>query len=178
VAPLGPNGAEKTTTIDMVLGLTRPDTGTVSVFGSSPAEAAKAGAVGAMLQTGSLVQFLSVRELLTMVASLYPHPFELNDVLRLTGTAELADRAKAKLSGGQTRSVRFAIALVADPDLLVLDERRRPSTSRGVVSSGPRSVRRPGRRTARRSGCRHDEQGAPRTRPRSTGGRWRSAGPG
>jgi len=100
--------AEKTTTIDMVLGLTRPDTGTVSVFGSSPAEAAKAGAVGAMLQTGSLVQFLSVRELLTMVASLYPHPFELNDVLRLTGTAELADRAKAKLSGGQTRSVRFA----------------------------------------------------------------------
>ena len=122
VALLGPNGAEKTTTIDMVLGLTRPDTGTVSVFGLSPAEAAKAGTVGAMLQTGSLVQFLSVRELLTMVASLYPHPFELNDVLRLTGTAELADRAKAKLSGGQTRSVRFAIALVADPDLLVLDE--------------------------------------------------------
>ncbi|MGD0873423.1 MAG: hypothetical protein ABSA14_00360 [Acidimicrobiales bacterium] len=91
----------------MVLGLTRPDTGTVSVFGSSPAEAAKAGAVGAMLQTGPLVQFLSVRELLTMVASLYPHPLELNDVLRLTGTAELADRATTKLSGGQTQRVRF-----------------------------------------------------------------------
>src|ERR1019366_1877226 len=92
VALLGPNGAGKTTTIDMILGLTRPDGGTVSVFGMSPGDAVKAGAVGGMLQTGSLLEFLSVRELVTMVASLYPHPLKVGDVLRLTGTEEIADR--------------------------------------------------------------------------------------
>jgi ABC-2 type transport system ATP-binding protein len=122
VALLGPNGAGKTTTIDMLLGLTRPDAGDVSLFGLSASEAVRAGTVGGMLQSGSLVQYLSVRELVTMVASLYPHPLRVDDALRLTGTAEFADRRTTKLSGGQTQRVRFAIALVADPDLLVLDE--------------------------------------------------------
>ena len=92
LALLGPNGAGKSTTIDMMLGLTRPDAGTVSLFGSSPADAIKAGVVGGMLQTGSLIEYLSVRELVTMVASLYPHPLKVDDVLRLTGTEEIADR--------------------------------------------------------------------------------------
>jgi ABC-2 type transport system ATP-binding protein len=122
VALLGPNGAGKTTTIDMVLGLTRPDAGSVSLFGMSTADAIKAGVVGGMLQTGSLIQYLSVRELIGMVASLYPHPLDVGEVLQLTGTAEFADRRTTKLSGGQTQRVRFAIAMVANPDLLVLDE--------------------------------------------------------
>jgi ABC-2 type transport system ATP-binding protein len=103
VALLGPNGAGKTTTIDMVLGLTGPDTGAVSVFGSSPADAVKSGAVGGMLQTGSLVQFLSVRELIMMVASPYPHPLEVKDALGLTGTAEFADRPTTRLSGSPAK---------------------------------------------------------------------------
>jgi ABC-2 type transport system ATP-binding protein len=57
-----------------------------------------------------------------MVASLYPHPLPVDDVLRLTSTTEFAERPTTKLSGGQTQRVRMAIALVADPDLLVLDE--------------------------------------------------------
>ena len=61
VAMLGPNGAGKTTTIDMMLGLTRPDTGTVSVFGRTPAAAVRAGWVGGMLQTGSPLEHLTVR---------------------------------------------------------------------------------------------------------------------
>ena len=122
VALLGPNGAGKTTTIDMMLGLARPDAGSVSLFGMSTSEAVRAGAIGGMLQTGSLVQYLSVRELVAMVASLYPHPLDVDDALRLTGTAEFADRRTTKLSGGQTQRVRFAVALVANPDLLVLDE--------------------------------------------------------
>jgi ABC-2 type transport system ATP-binding protein len=122
VALLGPNGAGKTTTIDMVLGLTRPDSGTVSLFGMSPGEAAAAGVVGGMLQTGSLVDYLSVRELVSMVASLYPRPLDVDDALTLSGCAEFADRRTTKLSGGQAQRVRFAIALVADPDLLLLDE--------------------------------------------------------
>jgi ABC-2 type transport system ATP-binding protein len=75
-----------------------------------------------MLQTGSLIEQLSVRELVTMVASLYPHPLGVDEVLQLTGAAEFADRQSTRLSGGQTARVRFAIALVADPDLLLLDE--------------------------------------------------------
>jgi ABC-2 type transport system ATP-binding protein len=121
-ALLGPNGAGKSTTIDMILGLARPGQGSVSVFGMSPAQAVHAGAVGGMLQAGALIDYLSVRELVTMVASLYPHPLRVDDVLRRTGTAEFAGRATTRLSGGQMQRVRFAIALVADPDLLVLDE--------------------------------------------------------
>ncbi len=122
VALLGPNGAGKSTTIDMLLGLTIPDAGTVRLFGQSPVDAIKAGAVGAMLQTGSLIRDLSVRELITMMASIYPHPLPVDDVLHLTGTSDIAERRTNKLSGGQTQRVRFAIALVSDPDLLVLDE--------------------------------------------------------
>jgi ABC-2 type transport system ATP-binding protein len=122
VAILGPNGAGKTTTIEMVLGLTRPDSGTVTLFGKSPAQAVAAGAVGGMLQTGALVEYLSVRELVTMVASVYPRPLPVEQAMRLAGVTELAERRTNKLSGGQTQRVRFAIALVSNPDLFMLDE--------------------------------------------------------
>ena len=122
VALLGPNGAGKTTTIDMVLGLSRPDSGTVSVFGASPTEAVKSGRVGGTLQDGSPADQLRVRELVTLVASYYPHPLSVDEVLRQTGIADIAGRWASKLSGGQAQRVRFAAALVGDPDLLVLDE--------------------------------------------------------
>ena len=122
VALLGPNGAGKSSTIDMMLGLSQPDTGTVSVFGSTPKEAVAAGEICGMLQVGSLVPYLSVRELLTSVASLYPKALGVEQVIELTGIADFADRRTDKLSGGQTQRARFAIALVSNSDLLVLDE--------------------------------------------------------
>jgi ABC-2 type transport system ATP-binding protein len=122
VALLGPNGAGKSTTIDMMLGLARPDRGEVRVFGETPEAAVDAGIVGAMLQVGQLIRDLNVRELVTMVASLYPDPLDIDEVLALTGTTDVADRRTQKLSGGQTQRVRFATALVANPRLLVLDE--------------------------------------------------------
>jgi ABC-2 type transport system ATP-binding protein len=122
VALLGPNGAGKTTTIDMIFGLARPDSGTVSVFGASPTEAVRSGWIGGTLQDGSPPDQLKVRELVTLMASYYPHPLGVDDVLRQTGTADLAGRWASKLSGGQAQRVRFAAALVGDPDLLVLDE--------------------------------------------------------
>ena len=122
VALLGPNGAGKSTTIEMLLGLTRPDAGTVSVFGLPPDRAVDAGTVGAMLQTGSLIRDLSVRELVTMMASLYPEPLPVDEALELAGIGPLAGRRTQKLSGGETQRVRFAVAIVADPELLVLDE--------------------------------------------------------
>jgi ABC-2 type transport system ATP-binding protein len=122
VALLGPNGAGKSTTIDMLLGLTRPEAGAVSIFGQTPEEAVATGAVGAMLQTGSLIRDLTVRELVTMMASLYPDPLSVDETLDLTGIDEFAGQRTQKLSGGQTQRVRFAIALVSNPELLVLDE--------------------------------------------------------
>jgi ABC-2 type transport system ATP-binding protein len=122
VALLGPNGAGKSTTIDMLLGLANPDMGTAMVFGRTPAEAVADGAIGAMLQTGGLIPDLSVRELVTMVTSLYANPMRVDDVLQLTGIDDIARQRTNRLSGGQTQRVRAAIALVGNPQLLVLDE--------------------------------------------------------
>ena len=122
VALLGPNGAGKSTTIDMLLGLLAPDAGSASIFGRRPADAVGAGAVGAMLQTGALIRDVSVRELITMMAALYPRPLGVDEVINLVGLDAIADRRTEKLSGGETQRVRFAIALVCDPELLVLDE--------------------------------------------------------
>jgi ABC-2 type transport system ATP-binding protein len=122
VALLGPNGAGKSTTIDMLLGLLAPDAGTIGVFGMTPSTAISAGAVGAMLQVGGVAAYLSVRELIEMTASLYPKPLDVDEVIALTKIGDIAGRRTNKLSGGQTQRLRFAIALVGDPDLLVLDE--------------------------------------------------------
>jgi ABC-2 type transport system ATP-binding protein len=122
VALLGPNGAGKSTTIDMMLGLLEPDAGSAQVFGGSPRDAVASGRVGAMLQTGSLIRDLTVRELVAMVASLYPRPLATDEAIALTGIGEIADRLTQKLSGGETQRARFATAIVSNPDLLVLDE--------------------------------------------------------
>jgi ABC-2 type transport system ATP-binding protein len=122
VALLGPNGAGKSTTIDILLGLSRPDAGSIRIFGTSPAEAIARGAVGAMLQTGGLIRDLTVRELIAMIASLYPAPLGVDETLELTDIVDIADQRTQKLSGGQTQRVRFAIAIVTNADLLVLDE--------------------------------------------------------
>jgi ABC-2 type transport system ATP-binding protein len=122
VALLGPNGAGKSTTIDMILGLARADAGHVTVFGRSPSDAVKAGLVGGMLQTGALIRGLSVRELVAMVASLYPDPLDIDEVLELAGLMDAAQQRTEKLSGGQTQRARFAVAVVSNPDLLILDE--------------------------------------------------------
>jgi ABC-2 type transport system ATP-binding protein len=122
VALLGPNGAGKTTTIDMMLGLTRPDQGSISIFGESPAAAVRSGWVGGMLQTGSPLEYLKVREVVALTGSYYPNPLPSEEVLRLTGADRFADQLTTKLSSGQSQRVRFAAALIGDPDLLVLDE--------------------------------------------------------
>ncbi|WIX83444.1 ABC transporter ATP-binding protein [Amycolatopsis carbonis] len=122
VALLGPNGAGKSTTVDMILGLSKPDAGEVTVFGKTPGDAVRAGMIGAMLQGGTLLDDLTVRETVRMVAKLHRTPMPLEQALRQAGIDDIADRRANKLSGGQKQRVRFAVALVSDPDLLVLDE--------------------------------------------------------
>jgi ABC-2 type transport system ATP-binding protein len=99
------------------------------VLGRPPAEATNAGLVGAMLQTGSLLPDVSVRELVALVASLYPSPLGVEEVIELVAIDPIADRRTQKLSGGEAQRARFACALVSDPELLVLDE---PTTAMDV----------------------------------------------
>jgi len=131
VALLGPNGAGKSTTVDMIVGLTKPDAGNVVVFGHEPRDAIAHGAIGAMLQGGALLDDATVGEMAGMVASLHRKPMAVAEALRRAGIEDLTGRRGNKLSGGQKQRVRFAVALVSDPDLLVLDE---PTAAMDVAS--------------------------------------------
>ncbi|MER8087708.1 ABC transporter ATP-binding protein [Streptomyces sp. NPDC094048] len=122
VALLGRNGAGKSTTISLLLGLDEPESGSVRVLGRTAEQAVRAGLVGAMLQDGRPIQRVTVRELITFVASTYPRPMPVAEALALAGVTGYADRRVDKLSGGQTQRVRFAVALAGNPELIVLDE--------------------------------------------------------
>ncbi|MFD3314660.1 ABC transporter ATP-binding protein [Streptomyces sp. NPDC058694] len=129
VALLGPNGAGKSTTLDLLLGLKHADSGSVRVFGGSPRDAIVAGRVGAMLQSGGLMDEVTVGELVRLACDLHPKPFPVPDVLARASLTQLADRKVDKLSGGQQQRVRFALATAGDSDLIVLDE---PTTGMDV----------------------------------------------
>jgi ABC-2 type transport system ATP-binding protein len=122
VALLGPNGAGKTTTIEMLLGLRKPDGGVARVFDLDPHEAVRTGRVGAMMQTGGLVGDVRVREVVHLIASMHSKPLTVARALELAGISDLANRKIKTLSGGQRQRVLFALAVVPDPDLIVLDE--------------------------------------------------------
>ncbi|WP_341939928.1 ABC transporter ATP-binding protein [Microbacterium sp. LWH10-1.2] len=123
-ALLGPNGAGKTTTLDMLLGLTDPSSGTVSVLGGHPDAAAKSGAIAAVLQTGGLLGDLTVLETVQLIASLHGRQAldRVPEVMRRADLVALAKRKVSKCSGGEQQRVKFALAMVPDPDILVLDE--------------------------------------------------------
>ncbi|NKE09983.1 MULTISPECIES: ABC transporter ATP-binding protein [Kocuria] len=122
VAFLGPNGAGKTTALDMVLGFTTPTSGQCLVYGSEPRKAVRDGRVSAVLQTGSLLDDLSVRETVAMVASQHGVHLPVDEALERAGATNFAHRKVSKCSGGEQQRLRFALALLPEPDLLILDE--------------------------------------------------------
>lgn len=122
VALLGPNGAGKTTTIDMILGLTEPTAGTVEVMGRRPRAAVLAGRVSAVLQTGGLLADLRVEETVRLIASTFAEHAPVESVMGRAGITALAGRRVSTCSGGEQQRLRFALALLPDPDLLILDE--------------------------------------------------------
>lgn len=129
VAILGPNGAGKTSTIDIILGLSQADAGHVQVYGMEPRQAINRGLVSAVMQTGGLLRDLTVAETVEYTASLFASREDVRTVLNQAGIGDIADRRVGRCSGGEQQRLRFALALLPNPELLVLDE---PTTGMDV----------------------------------------------
>jgi ABC-2 type transport system ATP-binding protein len=121
-AVLGPNGAGKTTAMKLLLGLARPTSGRVSVFGGDPTVLETHLRIGAMLQVGRVPESLRVREHIDLFSSYYSQPLPIKQSLAIAGIENLAERKFGQLSGGQKQRVLFALAICGNPDLLFLDE--------------------------------------------------------
>jgi ABC-2 type transport system ATP-binding protein len=122
VAMLGPNGAGKSTTNELILGMIKPDAGSVRVFGLDPVRAVRSGQVGAMLQAGALLQEASVKDVLRLMHGLHAHPLPLAEIIERADLAAFLATKTDKLSGGQAQRLRYGLAIMPDPDLLILDE--------------------------------------------------------
>jgi ABC-2 type transport system ATP-binding protein len=122
VAVLGPNGAGKTTAFEVLLGLGRPSTGQVRVYGRAPGSRAVVGRVGAMLQNAGLQETVTVRDVVGLIAAAHSRSLHVDEVLERTGMTRRADRTVSDLSGGERQRLLLAMAIIGQPDLLVLDE--------------------------------------------------------
>jgi ABC-2 type transport system ATP-binding protein len=122
VALLGPNGAGKSTAVKLMMGLSAPTAGSVSIFGGDPRRTATRLRTGVMLQIGRAPEMLRVREHINIFRGYYPRPMAYADLTRAAGLEGIEERMFGELSGGQRQRVLFALALAGDPDLIFLDE--------------------------------------------------------
>ena len=122
VAMLGPNGAGKTTSINLMLGLRKPTAGRARLFGLNPDDRRSRSRCGVMLQESGVPDTLTVRELVELFGSYYPHPMPPQRTIALAGLEEQARRQAGKLSGGQRQRLYFALAVCGDPEVIFFDE--------------------------------------------------------
>ncbi|GAA5210981.1 ABC transporter ATP-binding protein [Microbacterium kyungheense] len=122
VGLLGPNGAGKTTLLTLIEGLRIPTSGTVTLFGGDPRNAASRIRLGTTPQTTALPEALKAREVLDLVAAHYPRPAPAARIIDEFGLGDLLAKQCGALSGGQQRRVALALAFVGDPDVVLLDE--------------------------------------------------------
>jgi len=121
---LGPNGAGKTTAVECILGLRQPDSGRIQVLGMEhPGQSRQIKTrVGAQLQSTGIHRHLNVREVVDLFGGLYPRSLDTDELLEMVGLREKAKARTSSLSGGQGQRLAVALALVNDPDLVLLDE--------------------------------------------------------
>ena len=122
VAFLGPNGAGKSTTLDILMGFSEPTSGSVRILGTTPSQAVSQGRLGAVLQMGGLSDSYTVAQTLRIIASLQCRRPDVEDIVAQTNLEGILRRKVSKCSGGEIQRLRLALALMPQPDLLILDE--------------------------------------------------------
>ena len=124
VGLLGPNGAGKTTLVEICEGLREPTAGHVSVLGMDPAKDPQAlkEKLGVQLQSTSIAQELTPVETLNLYKSFYKKSLPVGEVLERVGLAEKSKSKTSELSGGQKQRLALGMALINDPELIILDE--------------------------------------------------------
>jgi ABC-2 type transport system ATP-binding protein len=121
---LGPNGAGKTTTLEIIEGLQKPTEGKVKVLGMDarrhPREVKAR--IGVQLQSSAYYDYLTLREILSLIGSFYPKRISPDQLLKQVGLQDKASQRVNQLSGGQKQRFTVAASLVNDPELVILDE--------------------------------------------------------
>jgi ABC-2 type transport system ATP-binding protein len=135
---LGPNGAGKSTTIDVVLDFVRPTSGDVRVLGRDAQRESRAirQRVGVLPDAFSVYDRLSGRKHVRLAIDSKGADDDVDEILKRVGVADAADRPAGDYSKGMAQRLVLGMALVGDPDLLILDE---PST--GLDPNGARRMR-------------------------------------
>lgn len=121
-ALLGANGAGKTTLINCALGLCRPSSGTLSLFGKAPGLLATKRLIGVMLQDADLPDLLTTREHINLFSAYYSNPLSLDELAQRCDLGGFLNSRYKELSGGQKRRVQFALAILGRPKMVFLDE--------------------------------------------------------
>ncbi|MGH2534518.1 MAG: ABC transporter ATP-binding protein [Thermomicrobiales bacterium] len=121
---VGPNGAGKTTLVECISGLREPDSGTVRILNLDPwrSEREVRERIGIQLQQAALPNRIRVQEALDLFASFYAAPAATEPLLEQWGLTQKRQTAFTDLSGGQKQRLFIALALVNNPELVVLDE--------------------------------------------------------
>jgi ABC-2 type transport system ATP-binding protein len=124
VALVGPNGAGKTTLLEIFAGFRRRDTGSVRVLGRDPWRAPRElrGRIGVLFQNTRLDERLTVKETLDRFAAAYRSGHAVGTVLSMVNLQGSDSRQVASLSGGEQRRLAIGVAIVGQPDVLLLDE--------------------------------------------------------
>ncbi len=121
---IGPNGAGKTTLVESIAGLRRPDSGSIRVLGLDPLKdrSQLRKRLGIQLQASQLPDKIKVWEALDWFSAFYDNPGNWEAILTALGLEEKRNETFERLSGGQKQRLSIALALVGNPDILILDE--------------------------------------------------------